>query len=50
MFQALNATSETLRQHLSAQIQADASLSGAGHPWTARGMKVTLNTPADVSE
>jgi hypothetical protein len=50
MYQALNATSETLRKYLSDQILADASLSGTGHPWTARGMKVTLNTPAEMAD
>ncbi len=48
MYQALNATSETLREYVSAQILADAFLNAAGNPWNARSMKVTLNTPAEM--
>jgi Pvc16 N-terminal domain len=48
MYQALNATSKTLRDHLRTQIVADTFLNAPGSPWNARSMQVTLNTPTEM--
>jgi hypothetical protein len=48
MYQALHATSMTLRQVLLDGILADAFLAGPTAPFTTRGMTVTLNTPQEM--
>jgi len=48
MYQALNATSKTLRDHLRTQILADTFLNAPTSPWNARSMQVTLNTPSEM--
>jgi Pvc16 N-terminal domain len=48
MYQALNATSKTLRDHLRTQILADAFLNAPTSPWNMRSMQVTLNTPTEM--
>ena len=50
MYQALNATSKTLRDHLRTQILADAFLNAPTSPWNMRSMQVTLNTPTEMVE
>lgn len=49
MYQALNATSNTIRQYLQDRIKADSFLNGPTSPWNVRSMSVTLNTPTDMS-
>jgi hypothetical protein len=48
MYQALNATSKTLRDYLRTQILSDAFLNASTSPWNLRGMQVTLNTPTEM--
>lgn len=48
MYQALNATSKTLRDFLRVQITADAFLNAPTSPWNMRSMQVTLNTPPEM--
>jgi hypothetical protein len=48
MYQALHATSVTLRQVLLDGITADAFLAGPAAPFTTRGMTVSLNTPQEM--
>src|SRR5262245_16627631 len=48
MFQALHATSETLRDFLQTSIDADPFFGTVGHPWRDRGMHVRLQTPAEM--
>lgn len=48
MYQALNATSKTLRDHLRTQILADAFLNAPTSSWNMRSMQVTLNTPTEM--
>jgi hypothetical protein len=50
MYQALHATSVTLRQFITAQIMADAFLSGPTAPFTTRGMSVSLQTPTEMTD
>ncbi len=48
MYQALNATSKTLRDYLRTQILADTFLNAPTSPWNMRSMVVTLNTPTEM--
>lgn len=48
MYQALHATSMTLRQVLLDSILSDSFLAGPTAPFTLRGMTVTLNTPQEM--
>jgi uncharacterized protein DUF4255 len=48
MFQALHATSETLRDFLQTSIDADPFFGTVGHPWRDRSMHVRLQTPAEM--
>jgi len=48
MFQALHATSETLRDYLETSFAADPFFGSAGRPWFDRNMRVYLHTPAEV--
>src|SRR5262245_56074054 len=48
MYQALNATSTTLRDRLRTQILADVFLNAPTSPWNMRSMQVTLNTPTEM--
>jgi hypothetical protein len=48
MFQALHATSDTLRIYLQAQIDADPFFGAPGHPWRDRNMRVRLQTPTEM--
>src|SRR5450432_1333320 len=50
MYQALHATSVTLQQFVTAQIKSDSFLSGAGAPFTVRGMLVSLQTPREMQD
>jgi hypothetical protein len=48
MYQALNATSTTLLDYLQTSIDADPFFGTTGHPWRDRGMRVRLQTPAEM--
>jgi Pvc16 N-terminal domain len=50
MFQALHATSETLREYLQSSFDADPFFGSAGHPWRDRNMRVLLQTPSEMAE
>jgi hypothetical protein len=50
MYQAIHATSETLRQVLLDSITADSFLAGPAAPFTLRGMTVSLNTPDEMTD
>jgi len=50
MFQALHATSETLRDFLQTSIDADPFFGTAGHPWRDRNMRIRLQTPAEMMD
>lgn len=50
MYQALHATSETLRDYLQSSFDADPFFGSAGHPWRDRNMRVLLQTPSEMSE
>jgi len=50
MYQALNATSKTLRDHLRTQIHDDPFLNGSTSPWHMRSMRVAMNTPTEMVE
>jgi len=50
MYQALHATSETLRQFVLDRILADTLLAGPASQFTLRNMKVLLNTPQEMVE
>ncbi len=48
MFQALHATSETLRDFLQTSIDADPFFGAPTQPWRFRNMHVRLQTPAEM--
>lgn len=50
MYQALHATSETLRAYLQSAFDADPFFGSAGHPWRDRNMHVLLQTPSEMAE
>jgi len=50
MYQALHATSATLRDFLQTAIDADPFFGTPGHPWRQRNMRVRLQTPAEMVE
>lgn len=50
MYQALHATSETLRDFLQTSFDADPFFGSAGHPWRDRNMRVLLQTPSEMEE
>jgi hypothetical protein len=50
MYQALIATSKTLRVAVEAAIQADPILFAPSSPFNARGMTVRLNTPFEMQD
>jgi hypothetical protein len=50
MYQALYATSETLRGYLQSSFDADPFFGSAGHPWRDRNMRVLLQTPSEMAE
>jgi len=50
MYQALNATSQTLRQFLRTRIEGDPFLFAPAAPYRARGMVVSLQTPIEMRE
>jgi hypothetical protein len=50
MFQALHATSTTLREYLQTSIDADPFFGSSTHPWRDRSMHVRLQTPAEMME
>jgi hypothetical protein len=49
MFQALNATSTTLRDFLQTSIDAEPFFGAAANPRTNRAMRIRLQTPAEVT-
>jgi hypothetical protein len=49
MFQALHATSATLRDFLQTSIDADPFFGAATNPWTHRAMRVRLQTPEEMT-
>src|SRR6476659_6814180 len=49
MFQALHATSATLRDFLQTSFDADPFFGAAANPWTNRGMRVRLQTPEEMT-
>ena len=50
MYQALHATSITLRDFIDAQIRADSFLYAPMAPYRARSMVVSLNTPKEMED
>ena len=50
MYQAVIATSKTLREVVDAAIHADPILFAATSPFQARGMTVRLNTPFEMQD
>jgi len=50
MFQALHATSATLRDFLQTSIDGDPFFSAATSPWTNRAMGVRLQTPDEMTQ
>jgi hypothetical protein len=50
MFQALHATSTTLLEYLQSSLDNDPFFAAASSPWRARGMRVHLQTPAEMVE
>lgn len=50
MYQALHATSITLRDLIDAQIRADSFLFGVAAPFRTRSMVVSLNTPKEMED
>jgi hypothetical protein len=49
MFQALHATSETLRNYLQSSFDADPFFGTALQPWLDRNMRVFLQTPSEMA-
>src|SRR5262245_38961640 len=50
MYQALRSVSQTLQEFIAARIAADAFLSAAAAPFTARGMTVSIQTPQEMTD
>jgi len=49
MFQALHASSATLRDFLQTSIDADPFFGAAANPWTDRAMRIRPQTPEEVT-
>ncbi|GLQ89908.1 DUF4255 domain-containing protein [Dyella flagellata] len=50
MYQAIHATSISLKKYLGDQIKADTFLYATGAPYRVRGMDVYLNTPKEMED
>lgn len=50
MYQALHATSETMRAYLQGAFDVDPFFGSVGHPWRDRNMRVLLQTPSEMAE